>query len=450
MSAKINDTTYQVNIERGVLSAILFDITVMDELEDTITPAMFYMPAHGEIFRVMVQLFKDDMPIDESFIIKNLDPKIAGENVLIEVLSANPIANVQAYVNEIIENFKRRSILEISTRIKSLHQEGLDADTMLEQINASLEQLEDQSGGDEIRTVAQWEEYYEGQPPLAKLRTGLMVVDAKTSLDGGIEAGQFVFISGKKETGKTYFATTIMENLAAGVEYMENGVTKTQDPVKCGFFSMEFGTRAYIQKLHEKYPHVDNKRRQTIANNVMIEHRVSDVAEIEKKIKKMVKAGVKYIFIDSQLRVGNASMDDATKAEKLANTFSRIGLMCQRYEIVVAIVVQTSKADHDSEEISVKGCIDADHECGVWFHFTKAKDSETRTILVAKNKQNFKRRKVDVRFNPVKHDFKIVHEHGLDKGYKQDDEQDQEYSSSPQVTTFESEEISCDVPDMLL
>lgn len=453
MSIKINDTSYQVNIEKAILSAVLMDFSVLDEIT-SLTPEMFFLPAHGEIFRVILELVKEDLPIDEEFIFKKLDTQKAGENHLIEILTANAITNVQAYVNELIENYKRRTILSILNQGRVGHQEGLSSDDLLAKLNRSLEDVEINSSGAEIKTVNEWEEYYEGQPPLKKFRTGLMVVDAQTSLEGGIEAGQFVFISGKKETGKTYFATTIMENLAAGVEYMENGVQKFQDPVKCGFFSMEFGTRAYIQKLHQKYPHVDNKRRMAIAQNVFVEHRVSDVAEIEKKIKKMVKKGVEYIFIDSQLRVGNASMNDATKAEKLADTFSRIGLMCQRYEIVIAIVVQTSKADHDSEEISVKGCIDADHECGVWFHFTKQKDSETRTILIAKNKQNFKRRKVDVRFNPIKHDFKIIHEHDLDKGHKKDDEEYEEAGSSqPVVTTFDyngSDDISADIPDVLL
>ncbi len=267
-----------------------------------------------------------------------------------------------------------------------------------------------------------------------------MVVDAVTSLDGGIEAGQFVFISGKKETGKTYFATTIMENLAA------NGV-------KCGFFSMEFGTRSYIKKIEEKYPHKDNAKRVAIMNNVYVEHRVNDINDMEKKIKKMVKKGVEYIFVDSQLRVGNAGLAKATKAERLADVFSRLGLLCQRHELIIAMVVQTSKADHDAEEVSVKGCIDADHECGVWFHFTKHSDSETRTILIAKNKQNFKRRKVDVRFDPINHSFKIINEHDLDKGAAPQQKYNRE-NSEPEVTTYMPDDaddcglLDTDMPDI--
>jgi len=397
----VNSNQYQANIEKAVLATILFDSEVLETIEPILKADMFYLRAYAEIYRVMIELYKKDHPVDEDFVLKNVDKSIANESSIIEVLSANGASNVEHYAKEIIENYRRRTLVSYANELKIQHQDGKDSIIMLEDLAKKIDNLDHDTGGKSLNTVHDMEVYYENLPPLKKIPTGLMVADAATALDGGIEQGQFVFISGKKETGKTYFATTIMENMAA-------------DGVKCGFFSLEFGARQYIKKLHEKYPHKDNKRRVAISQNVYIDHETTDINDLERQIKKMVKKGVEFIFIDSQLRVSNAGFKNATKAELLANVFSRIGLLCQKHDLIIAMVVQTSKSDHDAEEVSVKGCIDADHECGVWFHFLKHKDSETRTILLAKNKQNFKRRKVDVRFDPDTHSFKIIHEHDTD------------------------------------
>jgi replicative DNA helicase len=432
------DNIHAIQIEKAVLSSFLFDYTLLEEFEDMLVADNFYLPAHKHIFQAMLDLHREDLPIDEEFIRQKVDKKEVYDSVIVEILSANAITNSKAYVDEIIEASKKRKLIELTTHIKNHiledDKKSIDVQDFIEQF---LNDMDKTSGGaDDVKTFGEWEEIYENEPQLERIPTGIKFIDK--TLDGGVQVGQFIFASGKKETGKTYIWTTAMENMA-------------RDGVKCGFFSMEFGTKTYIKNTQEKYPHKDNKTRVGVRENVIVEHRVQDINDIERKVKKMHKKGVKFIFIDSQLRVSNAGMAKATKAERLADSFSRIGLMAQKYEIAIVMVVQTSKADHDSDEISVKGCIDADHEASVWLHLTKQKDSEIRTCIFAKNKQNFKRPKLDLEFIPHTHEFKVIKNH--------DDEDDDKrghktYSNAmPEVTTFGGDnEIPQleDIPDCLL
>ena len=427
LNPNVNTLSHIVNIEKVVLSSMFFDYDLVENLSEILTSKMFYVPAHGEIFSTMVNLFRDNLPVDEEFVRTRSDKARVSDELILEIMSVNPVTNVFAYAEDLKEAFTKREVENLSILIKkAIHEENKDSSSILDLLNQRIAEIEslDQKAND-IKTLGEWDKEFDREPELEVLPTGIHWIDS--TLDGGIKCGNFFFLSGKKETGKTYLATTILENMASTVS------EKYPSGVKCGFFSMEFGTKHYRDNIKDKYAHKDNKKRVAIFENVYVEHRVNDIVDIEKKVKRMVKKGVKFVFIDSQLRVTNAGKEQSTKAEKLADSFSRIGMMAQKYEIVIMMVVQTSKADHDADEVSVKGCIDADHEASLWLHIKKSKEGELRDMVFAKNKQNYKRPKVLVKFNPITHEFKKVNDEtkeGIPIHYE---------TAKPKVTEFGSE-----------
>jgi replicative DNA helicase len=113
------DAIYSINIERAVLSSILFNPEEIDEAKKIINAKDFYLPAHQKIFEVMNILNDELMPIDEEFIKKRLGTNF-DENILIEILSSNPITNVGAYLKEIKESSTKRRLMSLTTEIKKL------------------------------------------------------------------------------------------------------------------------------------------------------------------------------------------------------------------------------------------------------------------------------------------------------------------------------------------
>ena len=95
------DSLYSINIERAILSSILFNPDEFEEAKKIVSDKDFYLPAHQKIFEAMTLLNKEFMPIDEEFIRRKVNSKEVDDSVLLEVLSANPISNVEAYLKEI-------------------------------------------------------------------------------------------------------------------------------------------------------------------------------------------------------------------------------------------------------------------------------------------------------------------------------------------------------------
>ncbi|MBN2782982.1 MAG: replicative DNA helicase [Campylobacterales bacterium] len=115
----MQENLYNLAFERSVLSSIIFEPQQFDELSSVLRVDDFYLPAHQDIFNAMLKLMQRDEPIDEEFIKKELlKLKKFDEQVMLEILSANPIANTKAYVNEIKDKSLKRHLLTLTTEIK--------------------------------------------------------------------------------------------------------------------------------------------------------------------------------------------------------------------------------------------------------------------------------------------------------------------------------------------
>jgi len=115
----MQDNLYNLAFERSILSSIVFEPSQFDDLSVTLNKDDFYLPAHQDIFQAMLTLLQKDQPIDEEFIKKELiKAKKFDEQVLLEILSANPISNTRAYVDEIKDKSLKRHLLTLTTEIK--------------------------------------------------------------------------------------------------------------------------------------------------------------------------------------------------------------------------------------------------------------------------------------------------------------------------------------------
>jgi replicative DNA helicase len=395
-NSSINDMSYLITVEKAVISSMLFNYEEVEEIFENIKYFMFYSPIHQEIVKVIETLFHNGLPIDENFIISRCDNKLklAVEQSLLDIMTANPITNVLAYCKEIIESFKRREIRKLlNLAQKNLLEENQSSDDILAMINTEKEKIENlEIGSSDVFTLGELADIFDKEAPLPQIPTGIQWIDSPKCLDGGFEAPNFIFLSGEKETGKTYLATTILENMADAGH-------------KVGFFPLEFGAKAYWKGLKVKYPHTDNKKRINCRKNIYIEANVFDILDIVKKIKRMHKKGVRFVFIDSKLRLTHKNFKGGTLAQMLSEIFSMLGTLTVQLEMAIMIVVQMPKENYASGKLSVKDCVDADHEAKVWINIKVDEKTGLREITMGKNKQNYKRLGIKVKFDPISHSF---------------------------------------------
>ncbi|OHE16108.1 MAG: hypothetical protein A2525_03525 [Sulfurimonas sp. RIFOXYD12_FULL_36_11] len=101
----MNRQNYNINIEKSILSSIIFEPSYFDEIITILKKDDFYLPAHEDIYSAISSLVAKDKPIDEEFIKKELQrAKKLDESILLDVLMANPIGssiNLYSYVQEL-------------------------------------------------------------------------------------------------------------------------------------------------------------------------------------------------------------------------------------------------------------------------------------------------------------------------------------------------------------
>lgn len=115
----MQDNLYNLAFERSILSSIVFEPSQFDDLSVMLKVDDFYLPAHQDIFKALLTLFQNDLPIDEEFIKKELiKMKKFDEQVMLEILAANPISNTKAYVDEVKDKSLKRHLLTLTTEIK--------------------------------------------------------------------------------------------------------------------------------------------------------------------------------------------------------------------------------------------------------------------------------------------------------------------------------------------
>jgi len=136
---------YNENIERAILSAILFDPVILEDIHLKVKKDDFYKPFHQTIYQSYLALHKKELPIDEEFIKKMLvDSGQWIEHEFLEILACNPISNVSNYVDTILEySVKRKLNIFLLRSRNDLVEKDESAFLLKDNLLKALENFED-------------------------------------------------------------------------------------------------------------------------------------------------------------------------------------------------------------------------------------------------------------------------------------------------------------------
>ena len=201
---------YNLNIEKAVLSAIIFDPEVYEDVASSLKAEDFYLPFHQHLFIAMENLFDKELPIDEEFLRKELSNKGKFDEVaMLEVLSANPITNTKAYIKEIKSYANKRNLITLATQIKKLTiEDDLEVEDVMDRVEQKLYEITQDSVSEDFResediTKSTLEEIKRlkelGNSKLIGVDTGFKNLNDKTS---GFGKGDLVIIAARPAMGK--------------------------------------------------------------------------------------------------------------------------------------------------------------------------------------------------------------------------------------------------------
>ncbi|CAA6805517.1 MAG: Replicative DNA helicase (EC [uncultured Sulfurovum sp.] len=225
---------YNLNIERAVLSAIIFDPQIFEELAAKLKAHDFYLPFHQHVFAGMEDLVREDKPIDEEFLKSKLSATGNYDEVaLLDILASNPISNTDAYLGEIKSRSTKRALATLATTIKKVTiEDDLPTDEVMNMVEKKLYEITQNSTSEDFReskeiTLSMIEEINRlkalGNSKLLGIDTGFHNLNDKTQ---GFGKGDLVIIAARPAMGKC---------LGKGTNVlMFDGTLKAVEEVKVG------------------------------------------------------------------------------------------------------------------------------------------------------------------------------------------------------------------------
>ena len=235
---------YNLNIERAVLSAIVFDPETYEEIAAKLMSHDFYLPFHQHVFASMEELSREEKPIDEEFLRSKLvNMGKFDEVAMLDLLSANPISNTAAYLTEIKAKSSKRALATLATEIKKVViEDDLPAEEVMNLVEKKLYEITQNNTNEDFReskeiTLAMMDEIERlkalGNSKLVGVDTGFKNLNDKTS---GFGKGDLVIIAARPAMGKT----ALVLNMALKAIERNEGVA---------FFSLEMPAEQLMLRL---------------------------------------------------------------------------------------------------------------------------------------------------------------------------------------------------------
>ncbi len=214
------DRLYNINIERAVLSSILFNPNFFDEIASKLNSDDFYLPFHRYLFEAMEELEKEDQPIDEDFLKKKLETKNRfNEDEMVEILMTTPLSNIFAYIDELKNYSIKRKLNRLSATINQVVAEEEDANEIIDRIQQDLYKITQDSIIKDFRDAKEISVTTLDLIKEMKKRENSGVVGVDTGyrelneLTAGFGKGDLIIVAARPAMGKTSFVLNIANHI---------------------------------------------------------------------------------------------------------------------------------------------------------------------------------------------------------------------------------------------
>ena len=305
--------------EKMILSCLLINSEAIEITLKTLSIDVFYFKNHQEIYKAIIFMYKNNIPIDVLTLITLLQDnglleKIGGVKVLIELLSQIPnLVYLEDYLRLVKDKYIRRSLIKLGYEtINSSYITSIPLESMLSDLENKLFNLTNEIKTQKLSSSAELVNniFFELKtkslnPKLSGLTSGFYDLD---SLTQGFQKSDLIIIAGRPSVGKTAFSLNIASNL----------IKSSKLPVL--FFSLEMSKEQIMYRLLSMETNINQIRLKSgkLYQNDWI------------KLNKMIKIISKFpLFIDDTF---NLSIQDIrSKIKTILFEQNELGLVIIDY-----------------------------------------------------------------------------------------------------------------------
>ncbi len=229
-----------VEAETSILGGCLLDPGAIERIIDILTPEVFYVSAYQQIYRAMLELYRQNKPTDLLTVTNWLSDhklltKVGGRSQLAKLADRTVSAvNIDHLANLVFEKYQRRQLIRTGNEILELgYDTTFEVQSVLEQSERKIfnltafkqDKFQPQVISDCLREVFQ--DLKQGYQP--GFSTGLKDLDG---LIGGLNKQDLIVIAARASMGKTwlgcYFANHIAMHQQLPVVFFSAEMSKSQ------------------------------------------------------------------------------------------------------------------------------------------------------------------------------------------------------------------------------
>jgi replicative DNA helicase len=245
-----------IEAESSILGGIMLDPDAMVRIVDILTPSAFYLTAHQQIYKSLLELHHQSLPTDLLAVTSWLSDhklltKIGGKNKLVQLVDSTVSSvNIDHLAHLVLEKYQRRQLITAGNQIVEL---GYDATFEIKEV---LGQSESKifnltaKGTDKFKAQPISDCLYEVFKELKQgyqpgFSTGLKDLDG---LIGGLNKQDFIVIAARASMGKTWL----------GCHFANYIAMQQQLPVV--FFSAEMSKSQLSKRFLAMHSGIDSSR----------------------------------------------------------------------------------------------------------------------------------------------------------------------------------------------
>lgn len=208
-----------IEAENGLIGGLLLDNAAFDRISDKLRPEHFFNGINREIFSEISRQISHSQQCDVVTVAMALKGKttLAELNALAQFVPS--AANIRRYADSVIERFKSRALLAVSSELTELAQaHHRTIEDRVDSAQGQLAKLIDDAPRED------WVSAYEGMTLHTQVMEdradgkihawGTGLTDLDDVLEGGLRPGELVIIGARPSMGKTALGMTIGLNMA--------------------------------------------------------------------------------------------------------------------------------------------------------------------------------------------------------------------------------------------
>mgnify|MGYP001766382232 CR=1 FL=1 len=348
--------------ERVVLGAILVNNQLLHQVSDKLTPDDFFLNSHRSIFRAMIQLYQDNLPIDEITVRDALAGTRPDEPIttafLLSLSEGFPrLENVNQYVEIIREKSVFRRLIQRSQEIMDLcYEQRGDAMEILNRAENWIFNISQTYVKRNYLTLSDalapafehLAQLYQEKSFITGVPTGFLRLDQLTC---GLQKGDLIIVAARPSMGKTSFALNVALHVAL------------ERKQKVAVFSLEMSARQLVLRLLSSHASIDGQKIRSgfftkddwdnIGNAVEVLDRAKvfidesadlTVLELQAKARRLqAEHGLDLIIVDyMQLMVADRQYEN--RVQEIAAISRSMKALAKELNLPVVALSQLSRA----------------------------------------------------------------------------------------------------------